>query len=85
MPYKLVIIIWRDIVYDAGWHTQKQFDDFVTKEDHDLVNQVGFVVEDDENQIVIVDSYFQDSSAYGTIHKIPKGCIVSMKELKICK
>jgi hypothetical protein len=78
---KPVLIVWKDIVYKAGWNTQKEFDEWVTKTKHHIVNQVGFIIEDDEDQLVIVDSYFEDKSAYGTIHKIPKGCIISITVL----
>jgi hypothetical protein len=83
MMMRPVLIEWKDIVYDAGWHTQKQFDDWVTNGKHQVVKQLGFLLEDEDNQLVIVDSYFEDRSAYGTIHKIPKGCVVSMTDLRI--
>lgn len=81
MVLKPVLLVWKDIVYSEGWNSQKKFDKFTTNTGHNVVRQLGFLVEDDEDQVVIVDSYFTDESAYGTIHKIPKGCIISITPL----
>lgn len=75
---KAVLVIWKDISQsDSSWRTQNELDKFITKEDN-VVRQLGFVVEDDDDQLVIVDSYFTDKSNYGSATKIPKGCIVSV-------
>ena len=81
MILKPVLVEWRDIVYSHGWNSQKKFDRFTTDDTGNVVVNVGYLVEEDEDQVVLVDSYFLDRSAYGTIHKIPKGCIISIKEL----
>lgn len=81
MTPKRVEVTWRDIVFDEGWHTQKQFDKWVTETSHNTVKQLGYLMEDEEDYLIIVDSYFEDESAYGTIHKIPKGCIVQVLPL----
>jgi hypothetical protein len=79
---KLVLVKWKDITSHDGWHKLSALEQFITDDDGTLVNQIGFLYEQDENQIVLVDSYFEDLSLYGGIHKIPRGCIVSISELK---
>lgn len=79
---KLVEIIWKDIVSDNGWHTPNKIDSFVTNTDQTLVKQVGYLYEEDENQIVLLDSYFKNKELFGGIHIIPKGCIQETIELK---
>ncbi len=78
---KAVLVVWRDIVDDSGWKTQNQVDRFLNKLGHDIVNQLGFLLEEDEDRVVIVDSYFPDHSYYGLVTKIPRGCILEIKEL----
>lgn len=77
---KKVEVIWRDIVSDDGWHSQNKVDKFTTAE-NDTVTMIAYLYEEDENQVVLVDSYFKDRDLYGTIHKIPKGCIISVTDL----
>lgn len=77
---KRVEIKWLDIIHESGWHDQDQLDDFL-QEKAMTVYQVGYLYEEDEDMITIVDSYFEDKSQYGTIHIIPKGCVKYMKEL----
>lgn len=78
---KKVIVKWRDITASLDWHTQNKLDAFITDDRANLVHQIGYLYEEDENQVVLVDSYFEDGSKWGTIHRIPRGCIVDIKEL----
>lgn len=77
---KRVEVKWRDIRSDDGWHDANDMDDFVS-ENNSVVTQLGYLVEDDEEQIVLLDSYFLDKQLFGGIHKIPKGCVISMTEI----
>lgn len=76
---KRVEVRWIDIISSDGWHDQNKLDKFITQ--HNPVRQIGYLYEEDENQIVLLDSYFEDKSTYGGIHTIPKGCIIEMKEI----
>ena len=78
---KRVIVVWRDITASLDWHTQNKLDSFITDDVENLVHQIGYLYEEDEHQIVLLDSYFQDKSKFGTIHKLPKGCIISITEV----
>ncbi len=78
---KLVIVTWRDITASLDWHTLNKLDAFITDQKENLVHQVGYLYEEDDDQLVLLDSYFADKSKYGTIHKIPRGCVVDIKTL----
>ena len=76
---KRVEVIWIDIMSEGGWHTQNRLDQFITQ--RNPVVQLGYLYEEDEHQIVLLDSYFEDKTLYGGIHTIPKGCIISVTEI----
>jgi len=75
---KKVMVTWRDITARQGWHTPNKLDDFVVNDKENVVVQLGFLYEEDENQIVLLDSYFPNETLYGAPTKIPKGCIISV-------
>jgi hypothetical protein len=77
---KRVEIIWQDIVHESGWHTVEELEDFNQTKDK-TVYQLGYLYEEDEDEVTIVDSFFEDKKTFGTIHIIPKGCIKQMKEI----
>jgi len=81
MTYKPVLVKWYDISTKAGWHEQEGIDQFVMDEDENLVYQVGFLYEEDERQICLLNSYFSGRDLLGDITKIPKGCVVEIKHL----
>jgi hypothetical protein len=77
---KRVEIIWMDIVHESGWHTQEELDDFLNEAGM-TVNQLAYLYEEDDENYILVDSYFEDKSQYGTIHVIPKGCVKKLNYL----
>jgi len=78
MTYPPVLIIWRDITTLNGWISQDEVDDFVMDSKENIVNQVGLLYEEDENQIVILNSIFENKDIIGDVTKIPKDCIISI-------
>lgn len=80
---KAVEIVWKDITSSSGWHSQNAIDRIVTNDNDGICKQIGYVYEEDEKQLVLVDSEINvdGQKQYGTIHKIPKGVIVSQKVL----
>jgi hypothetical protein len=78
---KKVEIVWIDIVSADGWKDQNKLDKFITNSRHNRVCQIGYLYEEDEDQVVLLDSYFIEKDTYGGIHVIPRGCIVSITEL----
>ena len=79
--YPIVIVKWVDIVGRLGWHSQNTLDNFITDETEPVVYQTGYLYEEDEHQIVLIDSYFHGATQYGTIHRIPRGCIIEITHL----
>lgn len=77
---KRVEVIWRDILSLDGWHNQNKIDKFISNSNDEVI-QLGYLYEEDENQVVLLTNYFKDKSLYGTTHRIPKGCIVKITEL----
>ena len=76
------IIEWKDITSSDGWHTLNALEKFITDEKNGVCKMIGFVYEEDEKQLVLVDSTITVSGQkqFGTIHIIPKGCIISRKD-----
>lgn len=81
MTYKPVLVKWYDISTSSGWKEQEEIDTFVMDEKENLVYQVGFLYEEDERQICLLNSYFTGRDLLGDITKIPKGCVVEIKHL----
>lgn len=80
--YKVVQIVWWDIAESSNkWKTLAKLEKFITNTKANIVSQVGFLFEEDENQVVVISSYFPDDDMYGTCNVIPRGCILEMKEL----
>jgi hypothetical protein len=77
---KRVEVTWIDIRSDDGWRTLNKLEKFITGDN--TVKQIGFLHEEDEEQIVLLDSYFEDGTLFGGVHTIPRGCIKSIIELK---
>jgi hypothetical protein len=77
---KRVEVKWVDIIHEGGWHTQDQIDEFINERSM-IVNQIGYLYEQDDDYLILLDSYFEDKQQFGTIHVIPKGCIKQITEL----
>lgn len=80
---KKVLVTWVDIGSQSGWHTQNKLDNFVADDKSYTVTQLGFLYEEDDDHIVLLDSYFPNMELFGAPTKIPKGCIVSIQELRL--
>jgi hypothetical protein len=77
-----VLVRWVDITTQSGWITQDEADDFVSNNEGDIVQQVGFLYEQDDNQIVLLNSFFSEKDLLGDLTKIPKGAILQIIKLK---
>lgn len=77
---KPVEVTWVDIECSApGWLTHDEADDFITNAKNRTVTHIGYLYEEDEEQVVLADSFTADS--IGTLNVIPRGCIKSIKHL----
>jgi hypothetical protein len=77
---KKVEIKWVDIVHEGGWHSLDQLEAFMDEKTM-TVMQIGYLYEEDEEYVILLDSFFEDKTQFGTIHVIPKGCIKQITEL----
>jgi len=78
-----VLVTWVDIVAsDGGWRDLQKALEWNT----DTVQQIGFLLRQDPNQLVLTDSYFvnQDSTeqVVGYVVAIPTKVVLSIKDLR---
>ncbi len=79
---KRVEVVWIDVIAtDTGWHTDEELQIW-SKTEPDTVTQVGLLYVDDTNYVVLIDSEFNGTGYKGAATKIPRGMIVSVKELR---
>lgn len=77
---KPVEITWVDIEeLSGGWHDQDEVDKFISEVKNRTVTHIGYLYEEDEEYIVLLDSFAGED--YGTLNIIPRGCIKSIKHL----
>jgi len=79
---KRVEVVWRDITYkDVGWIHRNDIEDFINDGKENIITQLGYIYRETDQLLILTDSYCMDERTYGTIHKIPKGCIISVTEI----
>lgn len=78
--YQLVKVIWSDAESDASW-----VDEPLVPLKPTLALTVGFLIKEEENFVLIADSYFIEphSKVISNTTKIPKGMIVELTPLAI--
>lgn len=81
MTYPPVYVVWRDISVKTGWCEQDDIDSFVSDDTENIVYQCGFLYEEDENQICVLNSFFENKDLLGDLCKIPKGCVIKIVKL----
>jgi hypothetical protein len=76
---QMVFVTWHDIIQSApNWQTREEGLDWADSEDG-IVYQSGFILDDDENYLTLTDSYFKSCDTIGSVTRIPKSVIKSMK------
>lgn len=83
MNFEPVLVKWVDISVKSGWLSQEEVDSFIMDTDENIVYQSGFLYEEDETQICLLNSYFHNKDLLGDVTKIPKGAIIEIIKLKI--
>lgn len=78
--YKLYSVVWDDAESDASWSEEP-----IAPLKATLALTVGFLIKDEENYILMADSYFLEphSKTVSNTTKIPRGMIVEMTPLNI--
>lgn len=82
MKLEPVLVKWRDISCENGWKSQDEIDEFVMDQKENIVYQTGFLYEEDDNQVCLLSSYFENKDFLGDLTKIPRGAIVDIIKLK---
>jgi len=80
--YQPVLIKWVDITAtDGGWRTYDEMLEW-SEAQQDTVTQLGFIVYQDANKLVLTDSYFRNEDMIGYCVSIPKSTIIYIKKLR---
>lgn len=78
LPKRLVVVVWEDIVAHAGWTGT------ITESKQEVAPMtcvsVGWVIEETEDRLLIVDSFTKDHSC-GGVTALPKRVVVEVVEL----
>lgn len=82
MKKKLIYIEWGDAISNTGW---MPLDEALKwgKDEHWLVKNVGWLLKETKDYILLAAKYSDGSSEYGLLHKIPKTWIKKKIELKL--
>lgn len=73
--YQLVFCKWEDTTSsDSGWKSSDEAIDWADNTPG-IVHQIGFKLEQNEEHLILVDSYFPDDDTVGTVVKIPMSMI----------
>lgn len=80
--FPMALIVWLDIIQgETGWRTLDEA--LSAADDQDgRVHQLGFIIDDTEDHVIILDSYFITDDTVGTTHKIPRKIIESITYLQ---
>jgi len=80
--FQIVEVKWIDISESKnGWSTLDELEEFITNIKSNIVHQVGFLFEEDEESISVLQSYFPNDDLYGVCNVIPRGCIIEIKKI----
>lgn len=78
---KLIYCTWEDICStDSSWRSTEDALEW-SDAAQSIVRQVGFLVDQDENYLVLCCSYLPELDLIGTTIRIPKSTIKEIREL----
>lgn len=81
--YPIVYCVWEDIVStDTAWKSLDEAIDWVDSESG-LVSQVGFMLEKNDEYLILMDSFFNNEDTIGAITRIPIECVRYIKKMSI--
>ena len=79
---ELWLISWEDITSSTEtWSSAEDIKQWYLDAAEGLVDQVGYIIFEDKNNILLSDSYIDSLELYGNVHKIPKSVIRSRVKL----
>ncbi len=77
-----VLVKWIDIVAtDGGWRTQDDMLEWSMTQ-QDTVTQIGFIIYENDFNLILTDSYFNNTDVIGYCVSIPKSTIILRREIK---
>ncbi len=70
------LIVWEDIACCVEtWPSIEEVQTWLSDKADVFVEQVGFVIAEDEKNIVFADSFMESNEVFGNVHKIPKSVL----------
>jgi len=81
--YPLTFCEWEDIIStDTSW---RDIDDAIHWVDSEsgIVSQVGFMLENNDDYLILMDSFFNQGETVGAITRIPKSTVKFIKKISI--
>lgn len=83
--YPLVYCIWSDIISsDSNWRDLDSAIQWVDDESG-LVSQVGFMLEKNDEYLILLDSFFNEGDMVGSVTRIPVETVKFIKQISIEK
>jgi hypothetical protein len=81
---KLFWIQWEDAFHPetCGWMSEKDVDEFCKDAEY-ICEYVGWIIKEDKRTITIASMISGKNGAFSHIQKIPKGCILKKKVIKL--
>jgi len=78
----LIYIEWGDAISNTGWVSEDDAVAWADSEDW-IVKNIGWVVKETKDYILLAGKYSEGSEEWGLVHKIPKTWIKTRKTIKI--
>ncbi len=81
--YPIVYCVWEDITSTStDWRELDDAIQWMDAEDS-LVSQVGFMIEKNDDYLVLMDSFFHIEDTIGSVTRIPKNAVKFIKQITI--
>jgi len=77
--YPLVAVEWADAQSDCEWGSQEKINNWIEKDC--IINEIGWLVAENDNYIVITNQIGRDDGEFGNRTKIPVQWVKSRKVL----
>jgi hypothetical protein len=76
------LIVWEDIIeHSDTWASEDSIQEFLLDKADAHVEQVGFVLAEDDRWLLLASSYAEADETYSNVIKIPKTVIISRIQL----
>lgn len=76
------LVVWEDISEcDETWADESDIQHWLNDSSDAYVEQLGFVIAEDDKNLIFANSYIESMELFGNVHKIPKSIIISRTKL----